>query len=75
MDAIVDATRAMHTVIEDLCTGCDLCVSPCPVDCIEMIPVATTTRNWKWDLNSIPVRNIPAESAASPIKPVQIEAS
>ena len=27
VDAIVGATRAMHTVITDLCTGCDLCVA------------------------------------------------
>lgn len=59
VDAIVGATRAMHTVIEDLCTGCDLCVAPCPTDCIELVPVKTTTANWKWDLNSIPVKNIP----------------
>ncbi len=29
----------MHTVIKEECTGCDLCVDPCPVDCIEMIPL------------------------------------
>jgi electron transport complex protein RnfB len=29
----------MHTVIIDECTGCDLCVAPCPVDCIEMHPL------------------------------------
>jgi electron transport complex protein RnfB len=28
----------MHTVITDLCTGCELCVEPCPVDCIDIIP-------------------------------------
>ena len=29
----------MHTVIAELCTGCELCVAPCPVDCIVMIPL------------------------------------
>ena len=48
VDAILGAQRQMHTVIEDLCTGCDLCVDPCPVDCIDMVPVATTTSNWRW---------------------------
>ena len=61
VDAIVGATRAMHTVITDLCTGCDLCVAPCPTDCIEMRPVPTTQDNWKWDLNTIPVRVIPVD--------------
>lgn len=28
VDAIVGATRAMHTVMSDLCTGCNLCVDP-----------------------------------------------
>src|SRR5690606_8289502 len=36
VDAIVGANKLMHTVIPDLCTGCDLCVAPCPVDCISM---------------------------------------
>ncbi|HBZ8030549.1 TPA: 4Fe-4S binding protein, partial [Klebsiella pneumoniae] len=26
------------TVIADLCTGCELCIPPCPVDCIELVP-------------------------------------
>ena len=58
VDAIVGATRQMHTVLIDECTGCDLCVEPCPVDCIDMVPVKTTSKNWKWDLNAIPVTNI-----------------
>ncbi|WGW01170.1 electron transport complex subunit RsxB [Vibrio sp. YMD68] len=58
VDAIVGGTKALHTVIKDECTGCDLCVAPCPTDCIEMIPVAQTTENWKWQMNSIPVVDI-----------------
>ncbi|WP_289997351.1 electron transport complex subunit RsxB [Photorhabdus laumondii] len=74
VDAIVGATRAMHTIVEDLCTGCDLCVAPCPTDCITMIPVATTTSNWKWDLKAIPVRNIPVQpSHAISIKSIPIK--
>ena len=29
----------MHTVITEECTGCELCIAPCPVDCIKMIPL------------------------------------
>ena len=29
----------MHVVIEDICTGCELCIEPCPVDCIETINI------------------------------------
>ncbi|MGD5784940.1 4Fe-4S binding protein, partial [Xanthomonas citri pv. citri] len=28
----------MHTIFTDLCTGCELCLPPCPVDCIELVP-------------------------------------
>jgi electron transport complex protein RnfB len=28
----------MHTVIAAECTGCELCIEPCPVDCISMVP-------------------------------------
>ncbi|MDN5882883.1 MAG: electron transport complex subunit RsxB, partial [Nitrosospira sp.] len=26
------------TVIAAECTGCELCIAPCPVDCISMVP-------------------------------------
>ena len=48
VDAILGATKLMHTVIEKECTGCEKCVPVCPVDCIEMQPIPLTTRNWKW---------------------------
>jgi electron transport complex protein RnfB len=38
VDAIIGASRFMHTVIAADCTGCELCIPPCPVDCIEMRP-------------------------------------
>ncbi len=37
VDAIVGASRRMHTVIAAECIGCRLCVAPCPVDCIAMV--------------------------------------
>jgi electron transport complex protein RnfB len=36
----------MHTVVTELCSGCDLCVAPCPVDCIEMVPAAGADAVW-----------------------------
>jgi electron transport complex protein RnfB len=39
VDAIVGAAKQMHTIIAKECTGCELCVEPCPVDCIEMIAI------------------------------------
>jgi electron transport complex protein RnfB len=38
VDAILGAPKRMHTVIEDECTGCGLCLPPCPVDCIVLLP-------------------------------------
>lgn len=35
--AILGARKQMHTIITDLCTGCEDCIAVCPVDCIEMI--------------------------------------
>lgn len=40
VDAIMGASKYMHTVLADECTGCGLCVAPCPVDCIHLQPVA-----------------------------------
>ncbi|MGQ8364057.1 electron transport complex subunit RsxB [Glaciecola sp. 1036] len=59
VDAIIGAAKQMHTVIIDECTGCDLCVEPCPVDCIDMVPLAESSQNWKWDFNTVTVGDIP----------------
>lgn len=38
VDAVMGASKQMHTVIADECTGCTLCLPACPTDCIEMLP-------------------------------------
>jgi electron transport complex protein RnfB len=38
----------LHAIIASECTGCELCLKPCPVECIHMTPVPTTVRTWKW---------------------------
>ena len=37
----------MHTVIDAACTGCELCVPACPVDCITMVPVTGALTGWQ----------------------------
>jgi electron transport complex protein RnfB len=37
----VGASKLMHTVLASWCTGCELCLPPCPVDCIALVPVTT----------------------------------
>jgi len=37
-DAILGASKQLHSVINQFCTGCKLCIKPCPVDCISMQP-------------------------------------
>jgi electron transport complex protein RnfB len=44
VDAIVGASRFMHTVIAAQCTGCELCIPVCPVDCIHMLDTGTAAR-------------------------------
>jgi electron transport complex protein RnfB len=45
VDAIVGASKLMHTVIADDCTGCELCVPACPVDCIVLLPMPVCSRS------------------------------
>ena len=45
-DAIVGASKRMHTVIEPLCTGCERCLPVCPVDCIRTEPVSGALTGW-----------------------------
>ena len=64
MDAIVGAAKQMHTVIIDECTGCDLCVDPCPVDCIDMLALPQNTQNWQWNFKQTSIGDIPVKVEA-----------
>ncbi len=33
----IGSGKLMHTILTDLCTGCELCIPPCPVDCIDLV--------------------------------------
>jgi electron transport complex protein RnfB len=56
VDAIVGAAKQMHTVVASQCTGCELCLEPCPVDCIAMVPIAESVESWKWKYPVFAVR-------------------
>jgi electron transport complex protein RnfB len=36
----------MHTVVDFLCTGCELCVPVCPVDCIALVNASGERSGW-----------------------------
>ena len=38
----------MHTVIQQDCTGCELCIAPCPMDCISMLSVEKPASETEW---------------------------
>jgi electron transport complex protein RnfB len=50
VDAISGAARHKHTVLNNYCTGCELCLPPiCPVeDCIVMAAVSPSLDKWRW---------------------------
>ena len=46
VDAILGASKHMHTVIAEHCTGCELCVPACPVDCIALVAATGDRTGW-----------------------------
>lgn len=47
-DALVGAPKQIHAVVADACIACGKCVDVCPTECLQMHPVKTTLRNWRW---------------------------
>jgi len=52
-NAILGARKQMHTIITDLCTGCEDCIAVCPVDCIEMVESSIKTLNVEQTLQQV----------------------
>lgn len=47
-DAIVGASKQMHTVISQVCTGCRLCEKACTQGCLSMQQQAEQLNTWQW---------------------------
>ena len=42
------AAKQLHVIVASQCTGCELCLPPCPVDCIHMEVIKEDVASWKW---------------------------
>lgn len=47
-DAIVGASKQIHTVFQEACMGCGLCVEVCPTECLQLRPQTPTFATWHW---------------------------
>jgi Na+-translocating ferredoxin:NAD+ oxidoreductase subunit B len=67
VDAIVGASKLMHTVITEVCHGCSKCAQVCPTDAIRLIEVPVTLAGWHWPkpqpAEASPARRPSAEAA------------
>ena len=56
----------MHTIIAPLCTGCELCLPPCPVECIRMELIGENIDNWKWRYPVVQIKTAPLPARDTP---------
>lgn len=74
----------MHTVIEQHCTGCELCIAVCPVDCISLENVTGELTGWaawsqiqadqaldRYEFHSSLHLNLTVKSPETPLKTAQ----
>jgi electron transport complex protein RnfB len=47
-DAIIGASKQVHTVIRDACTGCGQCTNICPTEALRLHPIEITVKTWNW---------------------------
>ena len=48
VDAIVGASRQIHSVITDFCHGCGKCVDICPTEAVRMLESKPAIAHWHW---------------------------
>lgn len=58
------AAKQMHTIIASECTGCELCIAPCPVDCISMVTIGENVENWKWKYPVYALKSVPPKTTS-----------
>ncbi|HEX2009941.1 MAG TPA: 4Fe-4S binding protein, partial [Roseateles sp.] len=39
--------KAMHLIVASQCTGCELCIPACPVDCISLVNASGDATGWQ----------------------------
>ena len=47
-DAILGASKHIHSVFREACTACGKCVDACPTEAILMQPIPVTLQSWFW---------------------------
>lgn len=47
-DAILGASKHIHSVFREACTACGKCVDACPTEAILLRPVPVTLQTWYW---------------------------
>jgi len=66
VDAIVGASKLMHTVIADVCHGCAKCVQVCPTEGIQLMDVPETLSGWHWPKPALPTHRPVSRPTAAP---------
>lgn len=47
-DAILGASKQIHSVLTEVCNGCGNCVERCPTEALKLQPVPVTLTHWVW---------------------------
>ncbi|MEZ5582824.1 MAG: RnfABCDGE type electron transport complex subunit B [Candidatus Competibacteraceae bacterium] len=48
LDAILGASKQIHTVLTRSGNGCGHCVEVCPTECLQLHPITATLKTWHW---------------------------